>query len=93
MKELHFIEREEGTSSYDVVLVMSSDRISRADTIRIICSDVSDFYLKSFGGGLTQITGLFIKDIHENGWERMKWEIGDFENGVIKFFAAAVSVS
>jgi hypothetical protein len=93
VKELHFVEGDEGTNSYNIALVVLSDERPVSATIRLIFSDVSDLHITSFGGGLTQIRGLYIKDISERGWERKKWEIGDFENGVIRFCAAAVTIS
>jgi hypothetical protein len=93
VKELHFAEGSEGTNSYNVAMVISSRKRSLKTALRLYFSDVSDLRITSFGGGLTQLSGLYIKDILARGWERKKWEIGDFENGAISFYAAEVTVS
>ena len=71
---------------------MNSDADFLGDELRLQFGGVSNLKIASFGGGLTQIVGLYIKDISGNGWNGISWEIGDFENGAISFLADTLSM-
>jgi hypothetical protein len=64
---------------------MGSESRHFGDEIHFEFGGVSGLKLKSFGGGLTQITGLRIANIADRRWSEIKWEIDDHENGVIFF--------
>lgn len=93
VKELHFIDRECYNNEFDLYIVLFSEYRKINNKINIKFYNVSNLYIKIFGGGLTQITGLYIKDISDKGWEKIRWEVGDFEIGAIKFYAADISIS
>ena len=80
-------------SKYSLSLIMIyGPRILR-DELIFQCGGVSNLKIASFGGGLTQIMGLYVKDISDHGWSELNWEISDFENGVISFFAETLSMT
>lgn len=53
---------------------------------------VSALRIAGVGGALIQITGFDVTDISDRQWEGKHWEIEDFENGVLHFYAASVSI-
>ncbi|WP_460185706.1 hypothetical protein [Thermopirellula anaerolimosa] len=55
-------------------------------------ADVSDLSIKQFGDGDTQITGFDIADLSDRGWDRVKYEVQDYENSRIHFFCADIEV-
>jgi hypothetical protein len=42
--------------------------------------------------GFGDITGLFFQSIADRGWEKLRYEVGDFEQGEIHLFCEEISV-
>jgi hypothetical protein len=82
----------EARAHYNLEMVLSSDKPVDNWTIVLKFEHVSGLKAKSFGGALTQITGLFVKNIRDQGWEDQNWEVGDFENGAISFWCKRLSL-
>ncbi len=52
---------------------------------------VAGFFVRK-GGGQGRITGLDLVSIADRGWERLRWELVDFENRDIGCYAESVSL-
>ena len=88
--------KDDADPAYDMELVLLSDRSAGESVERRISlkfGGVSGLSVKSFGGGLTQIVGLYVKDISRDGWEGLHWEIGQIEDSNIFFRCRNVSVA
>ncbi len=93
LSELHFVSQDASHARYVLELVLESRGRQNGDyALKIRFVDVSGFSLKSIGGGLAQVTGFYIENISDRGWENQNWEIGDYENSTICFRAANVCV-
>jgi hypothetical protein len=93
VKELAFFSDDETLSAYDVKLSLLRDRPAHERAgLTFLFERASGVRLNNIGGGLTQIMGLYIKDISENGWEYLKWQIGDYENNAIDLYCFKVSI-
>ena len=53
---------------------------------------VTDLSIKEFGCGDTQIMGFDVVDLSERGWEGVRYEVQDYENGRIHFLCANIEV-
>ena len=42
--------------------------------------------------GFAQIMGLYFQAIEERGWEKLSFEVGDYENGKIHLYCHRISV-
>jgi hypothetical protein len=70
----------------DIELVMEEFNPPRAQ-IGISFHRVADVTFSGFA----QIMGLYFKSIKERGWERLRFEVGDYEEGKIHLFCHQVS--
>ncbi|WP_025685682.1 hypothetical protein [Paenibacillus maysiensis] len=52
-------------------------------------SNIEALHFKS-GGALTRISGFNIKDLTKNGYYPMKYEVEDYEDGIIHFYCADI---
>jgi hypothetical protein len=71
----------------DIVLVIEELELPRAQ-IGIRFHGVADV---SFSG-FSQIMGLYFQNIQGRGWERVRFEIGDYEDSHIHLFCHEISV-
>src|ERR1041384_6237504 len=73
------METEGRTPNYRVIL-----RFGGVSQLRLASEE-------SFGGGTAKavgrISGLDIKDISDRQWEGIRWDIGDYEDSAISFYA------
>jgi hypothetical protein len=53
--------------------------------------DVRHLEIPGWSGSI-QITGFDIIDIRDRGWENLKWEVKDYENAKIQFYAASAEI-
>jgi hypothetical protein len=60
--------------------------------VSIKFENVVDLTMRLRGPGIHQITGFDVIDISDNGWERINFEIEDYENGTISFFCEQVTI-
>lgn len=92
VEKLSFYALDLDNSVYDAELVLASGR-GDMPRISIRFGRVTNLELKSFGGGLTQITGLYIREISARGWEYQKFEVGDFENSAFSLRCHRVTIA
>jgi hypothetical protein len=69
----------------------SHDRSSRCDAT-VIFRRVSRLSLKEVGG-IIQTGGFYVDDIRSRGWSDIRYEVGDFETGVLSFYCEYVEVT
>lgn len=71
----------------DIELVMQELEPPHAQVgIRFHRVSVDSFF------GFGQIMGLYFQSIQERGWERLRFEVGDYEDGRIHLFCHDISV-
>jgi hypothetical protein len=80
-------EDELGDTWSDIELVMEELEPPHAQ-IGIKLHRVVDVEFSGFG----QIMGLFFQSIQERGWERLRFEVGDYEDSRIHLFCHEISV-
>jgi hypothetical protein len=80
-------EHELGDEWRDIELVMEELEPPRAQ-IGIRFHRVADVDFSGFA----QIQGLFFQNIQERGWERLRFEVGDYEDSRIHLFCHEISV-
>ena len=85
----YFGRREDdlGDTWRDIELVMEELEPPRAQ-VGIRFHRVAEVEFAGFG----QILGLFFQSIQERGWERLRFEVGDYEDGRIHLFCHEISV-
>jgi hypothetical protein len=85
----YFGRREDdlGDTWRDIELVMEEVEPPRAQ-IGIRFHRVADVSFSGFG----QITGLYFQSIQERGWEKLRFEVGDYEAGQIHLFCHEITV-
>jgi len=89
VRELRYQDsEEEGASVRTLDLVMESENRRPNHRLWLRFDGVSDLRLERFGGGQTRIIGLALDDIGDRGWESIAWEVSDYENGMLRFYAA-----
>ena len=67
-------------------LVVESSHLTPPCRLRIILWGAKSLRLNSVSVGST-ITGLEIVDISDRQWESIHWELGDYENSMIRCYA------
>ncbi|CAJ1315049.1 hypothetical protein PTI45_03447 [Paenibacillus nuruki] len=73
----------ENTSILDITFLIKENGKTYELLIRFFNVEALRF---QSGGTLTQISGFNIKDLTENGYYPMKYEVEDYENGIIHFY-------
>jgi hypothetical protein len=84
-----FVEREDilGDSWRDVDMVLAELEPPR-HKIGFRFHRVADVAYSGFG----QIMGLYVQSIAERGWEKLRYEVGDYEDGHIHLFCHSVTL-
>lgn len=77
----------ENTSILDITFLIKENRTTYELLIRFLNVEALRF---QSGGTLTHISGFNIKDLTENGYYPMKYEIEDYEDGIIHFYCADI---
>jgi len=70
-----------------ICMEMISDQRRPGLKVNIKFTGVSKLELEDFGGFETRISGFDIRDIRSSGWEGVSWEVLDFKEEQIHFFA------
>lgn len=85
----YFRRREDDLSNRwpDIELVME-ELESPQGQIGIRFCEVADVEFSGFG----QIIGLFFQSIQDRGWERLRFEVGDYEDGRIHLFCREITL-
>jgi hypothetical protein len=81
---------QSSANGYDLTLVLAnSDRASA----KLECSDVSNFTIAEFGGGLTQFLCLRAEDVSGAQLDRVALRFVDLERGSIAFDCSSATVT
>ena len=80
------------TGVYDVTLHLVDKDLHPTSEIVLEMSQVSDLCVSGFGGGITQITGLHVKDIRAEQHDRVNYEIIDLEDNVFSLRCRALDL-
>lgn len=78
---------DENPGSLIIELAMTNE--ARTHCVQFRFTGAREFFLGDFG---MSITGFEIQDISDRQWEGIRWKIGDFEGGAIRFLARTASV-
>ncbi len=62
------------------------------DEISLLFYDVSNFNCNFEGEFIPQLMGFDIVDISDQGWESIKFQIEDYEDGIIGFYCREIEV-
>ena len=86
---LHGIHNKyfELVSTLDITFLLNENETTYELCIRF--SDIEALRFES-GGMLTQISGFNINSLKENGYHPLKYEIEDYENGIIHFYCSDI---
>jgi hypothetical protein len=82
VEEINFIRKTSLDFAYpffETTLILLSEK-PYEKKLHINFSKVTNFSLGPSGSGLVQIMGLYLKNVSNQGWENIKWEVGDYEN-------------
>jgi hypothetical protein len=71
-----------GRASYDLEITLAN---TSGDTVKLSCTDISQFRVSEFGGGLTQLSGLRAADIRSRQLDRANLHFSDVECDSIAF--------
>ena len=83
----YFVRCEDGIQWSDIELVMEELDAPHAQVgIRFHRVSIDSF------SGFGQIMGLYFQSIRERGWEGLRFEVGDYEDGQIHLFCHEISV-
>ena len=77
------------SSSYQLKLALEN---SEGKTIRLACSDVSNFSLSGFGGGLSQFMYLRAEDVRDRQLDRVAFHFADLEHHAIAFDCSSAHI-
>ena len=90
VEEINFIRETDPEQYYKVKVKLSSEARSENYSITIQFIDVRNLRIKFEEGMMPQIMGLEIGDVREKGWEKIFWEVRDYESDVINFFCREI---
>ena len=76
---------------YRLTLVLS--KTGTPSRVTLTCGGVSGLALTAFGGGLTQVLGLEVIDVHGRQWDRLRYQIRDVEREMLLFQCQNADVS
>lgn len=83
-----------GPNGGDLVLSLARDRMPEGASaeVEIVFVGVSDLTLNNLDGFSPSIQGLEFTDISDRGWEQIKWDVGDYEDGRIQLQCRSIKV-
>ena len=79
-------------SKYSLELILESERMAETFRLHLRFTGVQSFELHEFGGGWTQIMGFDIVDVSDRQWDKIKFEVIDYEDQRLSFFCETVEV-
>ncbi len=74
-------------STADILFLIKEKEVTYELMIRFV--NVEAFHFET-GGGLTYISGFNVRDLTQNSYHPMKYQIEDYENGVLHFYCADI---
>lgn len=93
IKHLEYFEEEDGTRTVSSLILtfICESKTERYEAI-VKFIDVTSFKLDFGGSGAIQITGFEILDISNKQWDTIRYQVEDWENGIIFFYCKAYEV-
>jgi hypothetical protein len=68
-------------SIYSLSVTLSEDKDLESRTVKVEFEGVSQLAVSGFGGGLTQILIVRVRDIRARGWDRAYFQVDELERG------------
>lgn len=81
---------DEGVA-YDLSLSISKSEDVWGAAVRVRFFDVSQFAIRDFGGGLTQLMHMNVEKL-DSGLDRMRYKFSDLEGELFSFYFSSFSV-
>jgi hypothetical protein len=78
-------ETDMTTGNCTLVLDLADGETAGSKAVSIRFDGVVGLTLKHFGGGLTQVLSLEVRDISDRQWDRQAYEVADQERDGISF--------
>lgn len=76
-----------------IVFLKLQDRIiNPTSEINLAFSGVQGLIISNEGNNIIQSSGFAIRNIQDSGWENIYWEIFDYENSRLFFYAMEVEI-
>lgn len=79
------------TGVCNLVLCLVDD-VSPSSRLVLEVHEVADVTLKCFGGGITQVVGLHIRDVSDEQRDRVNYAIEDLEDSRLSFVCRSFAV-
>ena len=76
----------------DLTLDLAKGSTAGSEAISIKFIDVSGLQLNEFGGGINQLCRLDIVDVGHRQWDRINYEVWDFETETIRFLCRDLKI-
>lgn len=86
VRELKYFTNEEGI--YNIEMIIQTQGLEKNVIYKFIFANVGDFHFKN----LPEISGFKIENISKSGWENIKYEIFDFEDGNLHAYCESIEV-
>ncbi len=86
------IQLNEDGVAYDLSLSISASEKVGTDVVCIRFIDISQFTSRDFGGGLTQLMHMNVNNL-DSGFDRMRYQLSDLEDGKLSFYFSSFSVA
>lgn len=77
--------------AYDLSLSISASDKVGADVVNVKFIDISQFMLRDFGGGLTQLMHMNVNRL-DSGFDRMRYQLSDLEDKKLSFYFSSFSL-
>lgn len=75
----------DNASTYTLRLDLGESEAVGSRAIALEFEDVAQLSVSKFGGGLTQLMRLMVKDVRDRQWDRVAYEVSDVEREAIFF--------
>jgi hypothetical protein len=75
---------------YDMRIILEN---SKNERVKLLCRDVSSVHIEKFGGGLSQLMGLYAYDVRSQQLDRIKLKFLDRANERTSFDCSAAEVT
>ena len=86
-------ETDMATGDCSLILDLAEGATPGSQAVSIRFESVAGLTLSEFGGGITQILSLDVRDISGQQWDRQAYEVVDLERNAISFRCQSYDVS
>jgi len=73
------------TGACSLVLDLAEDEKSGSRAVSLQFDTVADLMLSDFGGGITQVLALEVRDISQQQWDRQRYQVVEVERNALSF--------